>query len=88
MRMNPRGRSPGNFVLEARIELAVTLGRADRRWSPPKEGEVSSLGIVHTDLDGGDYGGHLLIHGSGDADATWTPIRLTGPINPILRKAD
>ena len=88
LRMNPWGRSPGDFILEARIDLAATLGRTDRRWTAPKEGDIYSLCIVHTDPDGGDYGGHLLIHGSGDDDSTWTRMRLTGPITPIPRKSN
>ena len=30
-----------------------------------------SLEIVHTDPDGGWYGGHFLIYGRGDDDSTW-----------------
>jgi len=86
IRMNPWGRSAGDFILEARIDLAATCGKTDRRWTPPKIGDTYSLCIVHTDHDGGDYGGHLLIHGAGDDDVTWTPIVLTAPAEPILRK--
>jgi len=86
IRMNPWGKSAGDFILEARIDLAVTLGKADRRWTPPKPGEVYSLCIVHTDPDGGDYGGHLIIYGTGDNDSTWARAVLTGPRAPIERK--
>ena len=42
--------------------------------------------LVHTDPDGGDYGGHFLIYGRGDDDATWGRMRLVGPVAPIERK--
>jgi hypothetical protein len=85
IRMNPWGRSPGDFILEARIDMTVTLGVCSPAWTPPREGDVYSLCIVHTDPDGGEYGGHLLIHGSGDDDASWTPLRLVGPLAPVQR---
>src|SRR5215831_5191639 len=48
-------------------------------------GDVYGLEIVHTDPDGGDYGGHFLIYGRGDDDSTWGRMELTGPIQPIER---
>ena len=35
---------------------------------------IGSMMIVNCDPDGGEYGGHLLIYGKGDNDATWTQI--------------
>ncbi len=86
IRMNPWGRSRGDFILEARVAMAPTLGKSDPAWHPPKIGDQYGLEIVHTDPDGGDYGGHLLIYGTGDDDATWGTMRLTGPLAPIERK--
>ena len=79
IRFNPWGRGAGDFVLEARIELSATLGRSERGWAAPKTGDVYSLCIVHTDPDGGDYGGHLLMYGTGDDDSTWARAVLSGP---------
>lgn len=86
IKMNPWGRSLGDFILEARIELAATFGQGSPAWTTPKVGDRYSLCIVHTDPDGGDYGGHLIIHGTGDDDASWAPVVLTGPLEPIERK--
>ena len=69
--MDPWGRSPGDFVLEARVRLADTFGASDPSWQPPQVGDTYGLEIVHTDPDGGDYGGHYLVYGRGDDDATW-----------------
>jgi hypothetical protein len=85
-RINPWGRSTGDCILEARVEMAATLGKSDSRWHPPQVGDVYSLEIVHTDPDGGDYGGHFLIYGTGDNDATWGKATLVGPRQPIERK--
>jgi len=86
IKMNPWGRSPGDFIFEARIDLAATCRQTDRKWTPPKEGDRYSLCIVHTDPDGGDYGGHLILYGTGDDDSTWARAVLTGPTEPIGRK--
>ena len=86
IRMNPWGRSKGDFILEARVEMAPTFGVSSPRWHAPRAGDVYSLEIVHTDPDGGDYGGHMLIYGRGDDDSTWGSMVLTGPIQPIVRK--
>ena len=85
IRMNPWKRSPGDFILEARVAMKLTLGRGDPRWHAPRPGDVYRLEIVHTDPDGGDYGGHLILYGTGDDDATWGQIILKGPITPIER---
>lgn len=76
-----------DFVLEARVPLSATFGKSDPRWTAPKIGDVYSLEIVHTDPDGGDYGGHFIIYGKGDDDSTWSPMTLTGPIEAPERKA-
>ena len=86
IRMNPWGRSRGDFILEARVAMAPTLGKSSPRWHTPRIGDVYGLEIVHTDPDGGDYGGHFLIYGHGDDDSTWGTMTLTGPIQPIERK--
>ncbi len=86
IRMNPWGRSAGDFILEARIDLAATCGPSDRAWTPPKAGDVYGLCIVHTDPDGGDYGGHLILYGTGDDDGTWARAVLAGPSEPVERK--
>lgn len=86
IRLNPWGRSAGDFILEARVDLAETAGRTSRTWTPPKEGDVYSLCIVHTDPDGGGYGGHLIIYGTGDDDGTWARAQLTSPQLPVERK--
>src|SRR5262249_48611691 len=86
IRMDPWERGKGDFVLEARVALAPTLGRSDPRWHPPQPGDVYRLEIVHTDPDGGSYGGHFLLYGQGDDDATWGKMVLTGPIQPLERK--
>jgi len=86
IRMNPWGRGKGDFILEARVAMAPTLGKSSPRWHAPRIGDVYGLEIVHTDPDGGDYGGHFLIYGRGDDDSTWGRMELTGPIQPIERK--
>jgi hypothetical protein len=86
IRMNPWGRSKGDFILEARVAMSPTLGKSSARWHAPRVGDVYGLEIVHTDPDGGDYGGHFLIYGRGDDDSTWGRMVLAGPIQPIERK--
>ncbi|MEZ4774932.1 MAG: sugar-binding protein [Bacteroidia bacterium] len=68
----------GSYTLEARISLALTMGRNNPGWKPPQQGEHWRMMIVHCDPDGGDYGGHLLIYGKGDDDQTWMPAVLAG----------
>jgi hypothetical protein len=85
LRMNPWSRSPGDFVLEARVDMAATLGQSDPRWTPPQVGDAYSLEIVHTDPDGGAYGGHFILYGTGDDDATWDRMVLVGPARPLRR---
>ncbi len=75
----------GDFVLEARVEMASTFGQSDPRWQPPQVGDEYSMEIVHTDPDGGAYGGHFMIYGNGDDDSTWGHAVLTGPQAPLGR---
>jgi hypothetical protein len=88
IRMNPWRRSPADFVLEARVEMAPTFGASTPRWRAPREGDRYGLEIVHTDPDGGSYGGHFILYGRGDDDATWAPAVLTGPLAPVERKRE
>jgi hypothetical protein len=88
IRMNPWGGRRGDFILEARVRMADTFGKSDPDWRPPKIGDEYGLEIVQTDPDGGDYGGHFLIYGRGDDDATWGIMRLVGPLQPIVRSRD
>ncbi len=74
------------FTLEARVAMAPTLGRSSSQWRAPRIGDTYGLTIVHTDPDNGDYGGHFLLYGRGDNDASWTAFQLTGPLAPIERK--
>jgi hypothetical protein len=84
IRLQPQG---GDFTLEARIAMAPTLGASSPDWRPPRIGDIYGLEIVHTDPDGGDYGGHFLIYGRGDDDSTWGRMELVGPLAPIERTA-
>lgn len=87
IRMNPWGRGAGDFILEARVAMAPTLG-TNPAWHAPRVGDTYGMEIVHSDPDGGDYGGHFLIYGDGDDDSTWGRMVLTGPIQPIERKPE
>lgn len=86
IRMNPWKANQGDFILEARVAMAPTLGKSEPNWRPPKPGDEYKLMIVHTDPDGGEYGGHFLLYGKGDNSATWGRIKLVGPIAPVERK--
>lgn len=76
----------GNFTLEARVLLRPTLGVSSPRWTLPRLGLEIGLEIVHTDPDGGDYGGHFLIYGRGDDDSTWGRFTLAPPSAAVDRK--
>jgi hypothetical protein len=76
-----RGASRGDFILEARVDMAATLGKSDPDWRPPRVGDRIGLMIVHCDPDGGGYGGHLLIYGQGDDDSSWS----RAPKAPAIR---
>ena len=82
LRMDPWGRSTADFSLEVRLRMDLLFGRSDPDWAGASVGQSLGLEIVHTDPDGGDYGGHLLIHGAGDNDATWGEAVLVGPRAP------
>ncbi len=77
-----------DFVLEARVEMAPTLGASDPRWQSPQIGDLYGLEIVHCDPDGGPYGGHFMIYGTGDDDATWARMVLVGPQATIERRIE
>lgn len=85
IRMTGRG---GDFVLEARVDMAATFGKSSPAWRAPREGDEYSVEVVHTDPDGGAYGGHLMIWGNGDEDETWSPMRLAGPKLPVERRPE
>jgi len=74
------------FVLEARVRVDQTLAKSTPQWRAPRAGDVYGLEIVHTDPDGGDYGGHFIIYGRGDDDSTWGRAELVEPIEPVERK--
>ncbi len=78
--------NPQGFTFEARVAMAPTFGVSSPAWRAPRIGDTYGLTIVHTDPDGGEYGGHFLIYGRGDNDASWTAFTLTGPIAPVERQ--
>ena len=82
LRMDPWGRSAADFSLEVRLRMDPLFGRSDPQWAGAAVGRTLGLEIVHTDPDGGDYGGHLLVYGAGDDDATWGEAVLAGPRTP------
>jgi len=88
IRMDPWSRSPADFVLEARVAMAPTLGVSDPDWRPPRQGDEYGLSVVHTDPDGGAYGGHFIVYGIGRNDGYWARMFLGGPSQPPGRKAD
>jgi hypothetical protein len=75
----------GDFVLEARVDLAATFGASDPDWERPVVGHEYGLEIVHCDPDGGPYGGHFIIYGTGDDDETWARAVLSPPATPVSR---
>ena len=69
-----------SYILEVKLDL-------EKLGIPlPKEGDEYAVMIVHSDPDGGEYGGHLLIYGKGDLDSSWSPAILAAPKLPIERK--
>jgi len=86
IRMNPWNQSQADYILEARVNMAMTFAISDPNWQLPKMGDIYSVEIVHTDPDGGDYGGHLIIYGTGNDDGTWGKMILVGPQKPVERK--
>lgn len=87
LNFDPWGTGSADYILEARVQMAPTLGQSDPRWQPPVVGDVYGMEIVHCDPDGGPYGGHFMIYGTGDDDATWGRMVLSGPQQPIERRA-
>jgi hypothetical protein len=85
IRMDPWGRSPADFILEARVQMLPTLGVSDPEWKPPQKGDEYGLSVVHTDPDGGPYGGHFIVYGIGRNDGYWARMLLEGPSQPIKR---
>lgn len=69
----------GDFVLEARVPMSLLK-------ASPHVGDEWGVEIVHTDPDGGAYGGHFLIYGRGDDDSTWGRMLLTVPLSPPRRE--
>lgn len=88
LRMNPWGRNAGDYALEAKVNMAMTLGKSDPQWTAPKIGDTYSVEIVHTDPDGKNYGAHLILYGTGDNDGSWKKMILIGPKEPIKRKSE
>lgn len=88
LRVDPAGTGRGDFALEARVRMAVTLGASDPDWQPPLPGHEYGLQIVHCDPDGGPYGGHFLVYGTGDDDGSWGRAVLSDPIEAVGRAAE
>ena len=88
VRMTPGINGKGSFVLEARVNMAMTFAKSDPGWKKPAIGDEYSIEIVHTDPDGGDYGAHLILYGTGDNDGTWKKAILTGPAKPLTRRSN
>jgi hypothetical protein len=86
--VDPANNSSGDFVLEARVLMSATLGVSDPEWKKPEVGDRLGLEIVHCDPDGGDYGGHFIIYGTGDDDETWSHASLGGPDQGVSRKTE
>ena len=78
VRMNPWGERSADYIFEGRVNMRATFG-ASMEASVRMEDLEFSMMIVHCDPDGGEYGGHMLIYGNGDDDATWTKMKLEGP---------
>ena len=85
LNLNPWGGGDGDFILEARVKMSATFPISDPSWQPPEVGHEYRMEIVHCDPDGGAYGGHFMIYGTGDNDLTWARMILTGPQKPIER---
>jgi hypothetical protein len=88
IQMNPWAKGAADFILEARVKMTSTLGRGDPKWRRPTVGDVYGIQIVHTDPDGGGYGGHFLIYGKGDDDLSWTKMVLSESIEPLQRNRE
>jgi len=49
---------------------------------------VKMIAGLESDPDAGDFGKHFLVYGNGDDDATWGRMKLIGPIQPVVRRAE
>jgi hypothetical protein len=85
IRFDPKPEGAASYTLEARVSMQDVFGASDPDWTEARVGQELRMMIVHTDPDGGDYGGHLLIYGAGDDDATWSRAVFVGPIEPVQR---
>jgi len=63
--------------------MAAMFPESDPRWRTPQVGDEYSLMIVHADPDRGGYGGHFMVYGNGDNDATWGRMILVGQQQPV-----
>ena len=88
LRFDPWGSGAADFVLEARVRMDAVFPTSEPRWTPPAAGDEYGLMIVHTDPDGGGYGGHFMVYGDGDDDSTWGRIILVGEQDPIERRPE
>ena len=88
IKMNPWNRSKGDFILEARVKMDLTLLKSDPEWTRPKVGDVYGISIAHCDPDGGGYGAHLIIYGPAMWDLDWGKATLVGPLKPVERKKE
>lgn len=86
--MNPWNRSKADYIIEGKVEMAKIFKANGLDFKTPKTGDIYRMMIVHTDPDGGDYGGHLLIYGSGDKENTWGKFILSEKAKPIQRKEE
>ncbi len=80
------GRNKAGYDLEARIDLNRTFSASTSSWETAESGKFIRMMIVHCDPDGGEYGGHLLIYGKGDADESWKVFQLGGPAEGVRRE--
>ncbi|NQV51671.1 MAG: hypothetical protein HQ500_00730 [Flavobacteriales bacterium] len=78
VRMNPWGERSADYIFEGRVNMRATFGTSVNLSDGFEDLEFSMM-IVHCDPDGGEYGGHMLIYGKGDDDATWMKMKLEGP---------
>lgn len=85
LQMDPWETGRGDFILEARVEMALVFPTSDPRWQPPVVGDAYSITVIHCDPDGGGYGGHFMVYGNGDNDAEWSRAILTPPLEPLER---
>jgi hypothetical protein len=86
LQFNPWHQSPADYILEARVDLRSLIQIVDPQAHLPRVGDHYGFMIVHCDPDGGAYGGHFLIYGQNDNDATWGTMELVEELPPLLRK--